>query len=544
MMRNLIRLGLPASSRYRISLFLSVAQGLSAIALLASSTWLIARAAEQPSLMYLSLAIVGVRTFALSRAALRYAERWLSHDAVLDSMTAKRTTLFRKIIPLAPSGLRGVTLADLSTRVVADLNELQNLPLRVISPLVQSIAVSLLGVALFGFILPSVVPVLLIGLILSYLLALPISNIVSRRADLVIASNRSRLSEVSMELIEHSELITAFDWVEGRMAKLNSLQQKIASENLIQAAVVGAGVALFSLGGAISSVAAAWLGLEAINSGLSMPVLLAVFALLPLGIFDAASSAQPVISSWRKYLSSARRVSELIETKIPGDIDIHFGTKTINQIRTISMSNVELGYPGQPSALKGLSLTLRAGEVTALVGNSGSGKSTIALAIARLIEPRAGEIALNGVPVSNFSESSFRSKVGYLEQTPTIFDGSLRANLLLASEHATDEDLVSVLNRVGLWRTFSQRHGLDTLLGEKGSQISGGEAQRLAMARAMLRGFDFLILDEPTASVDEKQSLRLLKDLISSVSGEQALLIITHDKKIAKLANKVIALED
>jgi ATP-binding cassette subfamily C protein CydC len=115
---------------------------------------------------------------------------------------------------------------------------------------------------------------------------------------------------------------------------------------------------------------------------------------------------------------------------------------------------------------------------------------------------------------------------------------------LLASEHATDEDLVSVLNRVGLWRTFSQRHGLDTLLGEKGSQISGGEAQRLAMARAMLRGFDFLILDEPTASVDEKQSLRLLKDLISSVSGEQALLIITHDKKIAKLANKVIALED
>lgn len=539
-MRKLIAFGLPRGNRFQIALLLSVFQGLSAIALLGSSAWLIARASEQPSLMHLSIAIVGVRTFALSRAALRYAERWLSHDAVFASLTDKRPRFFAKLIPLAPAGFVSKSMGEVSTQVIADVDELQNLPLRVISPFIQSIAVSIASVVLFAFILPIAAPILAVSLLLAYLLAIPVANVIAAKFDRENASLRTELADASLNLVDNSEFLTSYDWFEYGLEKLSQIQSKISKRAQIQSSVVGIGLAMFSFGAVASSVVALWLGYQAVQQGKVQPLMLAVFALLPLGTFDVAGVAQSTLASWRKYRASAERLMAIDTTELPVEVEFHFGSKPLTKVDSLELKQISLGYPDGAEILSDFSLRLKAGQNVALAGPSGSGKSSIGLAIAFLLQLRSGQYLINGESAEKYSEESLRSQIGYLEQSPAIFDGTVRDNLLFSAASVSDSQIKSALERVNLWKTFESRGGLDCRLGEKGILISGGEAQRLAMARALIADFDVLILDEPTANVDTTQARKLIRDLLASSNATKIVLLITHDDSIARMANRTI----
>jgi ATP-binding cassette subfamily C protein CydC len=205
--------------------------------------------------------------------------------------------------------------------------------------------------------------------------------------------------------------------------------------------------------------------------------------------------------------------------------------------------NAAARYPGASApAIKNVNLVLTAGETLALQGNSGSGKSTIANVLMNFLNLDRGEYLINGLPAELYSSESLHQTLGYLEQNPTIFMGTVKVNLLLAQPAASDEELKSVLQRVGIWQMFESREGLDTELGERGVFISGGEAQRLALARALLADFEVLIVDEPTSNVDQETGLGLVKDLlqIARQGSNRAILLITHDSELAQLADRAI----
>lgn len=537
-MRRIIKFGFPNGPRYKLSLLLAVMQGLSAIALLGTSAWLISRASEQPDLMYLSIAIVGVRTFALSRAALRYAERWLAHDAAFSSLTTRRPRVFKSLIALAPAGFGRKSMGEVSSEMISDVDELQNLPLRVISPIVQSFAVSIASIVLFTFILPSAVPVMAGLLALAYLLALPVANALTTKYDRENSVLRSQLADESLKLLDNSEMLLSYGWFGAGLQELDETQTEISRRTVRQAAAVGLGIAIFSLGAAATSVMVLWLGYQAMLAGHVVPVMLTVFALLPLGIFDVAGVAQPTLASWRKYRASAERLMDLESAELAPELEVRYGDELLTHISRLEVKGWSLGYPGNREVVKDFDLSLKSGDSVSLVGSSGAGKTTIALALARLLKERQGSYLINGVPVERFSEQGLRSRIGYLEQAPTIFEGSVRENLAFASVVATDAEMKSKLESVRLWNMFELRGGLDCQLGQQGVLISGGEAQRLALARALIADFDVLILDEPTASLDADQAKLLVKDLLAGTKNGKIILLITHDASLAKLTKK------
>lgn len=540
-MRQLVQFAWPRSRGYSASLLVAVVQGLSAVALLATSAWLISRAAEQPPIMYLSIAVVGVRTFALARASLRYAERWLSHDAVLRGTGEKRVDVFAKLINFVPAGLGRESTAELSTRVVADVDETQNLGLRIFSPLVQSFSVSLISIAFFWFLLPEAAIAMALLLALAYLLALPVSSAVAKRADNTSAHDRALLSVSTSELIENYELLAAYQWLNEQSNRIELIQAKLASSARRQALALGASQAVFSFGAALSAVASAVIGAAYLADGKTDAVMLAVYALLPLAVFDVASVSQPVVGAWRRFRASAVRLIQLTTRQVPPELAISHGAGVLSDIDSLQLESVDLGYPGSETVVRGLSLGLTRGDSLSITGPSGAGKTTVALALAGLLQPRSGALRINGQLASTFSEDSIRLHIGYLEQSAVVFSTTVAANLRVARPMAADHELIEVLRSVGLWLMFSTRDGLETQVGENASLISGGEAQRLAFARALLANFDCIILDEPTASVDQAQAQALVQDLLKAAAAQRRILVlITHDVALAKLTDRTL----
>lgn len=540
-MRDELKIGLPKTTLFGLGLVVSALQGLSAVALLAASAWLISRAAEQPPVMYLMIAVVGVRGFALGRAAFRYGERLLLHDAAFRKLSEIRPRIFEKLIPFMPAGLGVQKRGDTITRVGADVDELQNLPLRVISPLFQSTLVAMFSVIGLGLLLPSAALILLLFLLAAFFIALPISGFISKHSDLERASVNAKLATQSIELLEHLDVLTAYGWLP---AKLNGLSQTDEDLNRISRARSlgnGVGLALFSLLATGATLASALIGAQSVIDSDQPGVLLALFALIPMAVFDVVSNAQPTISAFRTYLSSAKRIIQLQNKQLPVALQPGFGNKKINKFRNLSLIDVAISYPDSEPVLEGFGFEIDAGQTIAIQGQSGSGKTTIALALLRFLDLRSGSYQINGSDVAGFSESSIRETIGLVEQDPKIFLGTVRANLLISNPKASDLELWNILNQVGLKILFANRQGLDTELGERGVLISGGEAQRLALARALLANFHVLVLDEPTANVDKDAAHNLVSDLLAAakLNSNRAIVLITHDADLALLADRI-----
>lgn len=543
-MRKYLKFGLPRSNFFSIGLLVGLLQGASAVALLATSAWLISRAAEQPPVMYLMIGVVGVRGFALGRAVFRYGERTLLHDSAFRLLASVRPKVFEKLIPFSPAGEERVKRGEALARVVGDVDELQNLPLRVISPLTQAVGVSLLTIIGLVMVLPAAAAILAVTLVAAFFLAMPLSGWLGRRADNSKAKVNARLSEQSLELIENYDLWLAYGWLPKRREQLSHTEKHLTKISQLGSISTGVGQALFSLLTTIATLGTAWVAAVAVDSGQQPGVLLAVFTLLPIAVFDVVANAQPAVSAWYRFKASASRIDDLLERPVPAIIDPKSGALLVSEFKTLRFQNVGLCYPTGPVVVSGLSFTLREGETIVLRGPSGSGKSSVALAAARFLVPMQGNIFLNEKPIGDYQIDALRAQIGYVEQDPTIFMGTLKENLLVAKSTATDAELFEVLDKVGLRHTFNLREGLQTQLGDRGVLISGGEAQRVALARALLADFSVLILDEPTANVDQDTAVDLVKDLLQAAkhSRNRAVILISHDATISALADLVVEL--
>ncbi|QHC64850.1 thiol reductant ABC exporter subunit CydC [Rathayibacter festucae] len=517
---------MPAPRRFLPGLSFGLLSSASVVALLACSAWLIVRAAEQPPILFLSMAVVGVRAFALSRALFRYLERLSGHDAAFRVLAELRAGVYDRLVPVAPDGLGRVRRGDLVSRVVADVDAQQDVPLRIVQPLVVSAVVSAAAVVGVWLLLPAMGAVLLGLLVLAFVGGALGSGLVSARADRELAPLRGELAERLNLLVTRLDVLIAFDAADAAIADVAQAEAALTRAARRRAASTGLAAAVLALcsGGAVWAGLA--LGIPAIAE-LGGPAL-GVLALVPLAVFEVAAAAPLAVQSARSALSSAQRLADLdaqaASPALATDADID-PSAAVPLGRDIVLRDLSVSWPGaETPALRDVSLELRAGERILVTGGSGSGKTTLAHALVRFLD-HTGSYRIGGVEARTLPQAELRRLVGLVEQQPYLFDDTIRQNLLFARPEADDAVLTAVLERVGLASWTAARGGLDARVGERGSLVSGGQAQRLALARALLADFDVLVLDEPTASVDAPVADALLADLLHAASGRMVVLI-------------------
>jgi len=525
------RAALATRRRWRLlalSITLAVATVLAAVGLFTASGYLISRAAQRPEILSLTVAIVGVRFFGISRALFRYGERLASHDLAFRTLTDLRARFFERLIPLVPAGVDGSRRADLMSRFVGDVDKLQDLYLRALSPPLVAMACSALCVALASIILPVAGLVLAIAMLLGGLLAPVLTRRAARNAGRRQAATRGALAGDLLEIATGGAEIAVAgreaDWL-GRATeddtRLVALQRRDAvSEGLAQ----GLGT-FFSVGAMVAVTAAA---VPAVVSGRLDGVLLAALPLLTLGAFEAItplSQAAAVIDSTDE---AAGRIEEITERPVP--VQGPERPRSMPAGGPLRLEDVRFAYPdGDGLLLDHADLEIRPGEAVALTGPSGIGKSTLAELLVRFRDPGSGRITLGGVDIRDLDQDELRAAVRLGPQDAYMFNTTIAENVRLGRPEADRERIVEALAEAGLEDWINGLpEGIDSPVGEDGAKVSGGQRQRIAAARVFLSRARFLIFDEPTAHLDPAGAAALERCLVARRDRGCGVLVITH----------------
>ena len=551
--RAVLRRAMPPLRRFwpgAASGFLSEA---SAVALLACSAWLIVFASERPPVMFLGAAVVGVRAFALSRATFRYTERLASHDAALRQLAVTRGDLVRRLVPLAPDGLSQTRRGSVLGALVDDVDELQNLPLRVVLPLVSSAAVAVGAVVLVAVVWWPAALTLLACLVVAGLVATLWGWAAGSRAERDIAPLRARLADAVLDQLGSLDVLIAYGAEAAGRDRVRRADADLRRAVTRRAVAQAGTTAVVSVLAGLASLLAVIVAAPAVGGALTAPAF-AVTVLVPMAVFEVFTAVPLAASAWRQVRGAATRIAGAVPQTVPpelpdetrdGDAAADDAVSPAPLRDGIALRSVSARWPGAADAsLRGVDLTVRPGERLLVVGSSGAGKTTLAHVLVRFLQPTAGAYELGGVDVRSVDDDAVRATVGLCEQQPMLFDEDIRQNLLFARDTATDAELEAVLGRVGLGDWLRERGGLSARVGERGALVSGGQAQRIALARGILHGFPVLVLDEPTAGVDPDASDALLTDLLGAVGPDHAVVLISHVTVPPGLVDRAVRLED
>lgn len=543
--REVLRGALPPARRFWPALATGFATEAAAVALLACSAWLIVRASEQPAVMYVMAAVVGVRAFAIARAVFRYLERLTSHDAALRQLATTRTDLVRRLIPLAPDGLGRVRRGSALSALVDDVDDLQNLPLRVVEPLVASATVALASVVFVATVSWPAALTLLGCLAVAAAAATGWGWLAGARAERTIAPLRARLADAVADHLGSLDVLLAFGAEAISRERIEAADRDLRRAVVRRAGAQAGSTAIVSLAaGAASILAVAVTAPDVATLGGPW---LAVAVLVPMAVFEVFTTVPLAAASWRQVRASAERIADTVPSDIPAGLvsSAVVPTGTAPALGDgLHLRGVSVSWPGAARpALSDLDLDVRPGERVLVVGSSGAGKSTLAHALVRFLDVDGG-YRIGRTDVRDLAPDDVRLTVGLCEQQPMLFDEDIRQNLLFARDTASDAELEAVLDRVGLGPWLRERGGLDARVGEQGSLVSGGQAQRIALARALLHGFPVLVLDEPTAGVDPAASDALLRDMLAAVDDERAVVLISHVRVPAELVDRTVRIVD
>ncbi|MEU2964203.1 thiol reductant ABC exporter subunit CydD [Streptomyces ardesiacus] len=515
----------------------------SAVGLMATSGYLISRASEQPPVLYLMVAVTATRAFGIGRAVFRYAERLVSHDAVLRMLADTRVAVYRRLERLAPAGLRRSRRGDLLSRLVADVDALQDYWLRWLLPAGGALVVSVASVGFTAWLLPEAGAVLAAGLLAAGAGVPLVTAAVARHAERRLAPARGALATRVTDLLTGTAELSVAGALPGRAAearRADGVLTRIASR---AATATALGDGLTALVSGLTVAGAALVGVQAVADGRLAGVAVAVVVLTPLAAFEAVLGLPLAVQYRQRVHRSAERVYEVLDAPEPVR-----EPETPRQAPAspfpVVLTGLSARHAGQDrDALAGLDLTLAEGRRIAVVGPSGSGKTTLAQVLLRFLDPDAGSFTLAGVDARALAGDDVRRLVGLCAQDAHLFDSSVRENLLLARKDATEGELRDALARARLleWAD-SLPDGLDTLVGEHAARLSGGQRQRLALARALLADFPVLVLDEPAEHLDLPTADALTADLLAATEGRTTLLI-THRLAGLRDVDEVIVLD-
>ncbi|NBE52606.1 thiol reductant ABC exporter subunit CydD [Streptomyces boluensis] len=517
----------------------------SAVGLMATSGWLIARASEQPPVLYLMVAVTATRAFGLGRAVFRYAERLVAHDAVLRMLADTRVAVYRRLERLAPAGLRQTRRGDLLARLVGDVDAFQDYWLRWLLPVGAAVVVSAGAVGFTGWLLPEAGAILAVGLLVAGVGVPLLSGALARRAERRLAPARGVLATRVADLLTGTAELTVAGALGSRTAVARDADRELTGIASRGATATAFGAGLSALACGLTVAAAALAGIGAVRDGRLDGVALAVVVLTPLAAFEAVTGLPTAVQFRQRVRKSAERVYEVLDAPDPVQEPRVPRAEVPDDPFPLRVSGLSARHPGQVrDALFGVDLTLHRGRRVAVVGTSGSGKTTLAQVLLRFLDVGAGTYRLGGTDADALDGDAVRRVVGLCAQDAHVFDSTIRENLRLARTDADEDALRDALARARLleWAE-SLPHGLDTLVGEHGARLSGGQRQRLALARALLADFPVLVLDEPAEHLDLATADALTADLLAVTEGRTTLLI-THRLAGLDAVDEVIVLDE
>lgn len=535
------------------------AADLAGLGLIAAAAWLITRAAEQPPLAALSVAIVATRAFATSKGVFRYLERLTGHDVALRAQAGTREDLYRALIPPQQPRHGG---ADLLSRMVDDTEAVQDLLVRCLLPAAAAAIAGLAAVVIGLTILPAAALVLVAGLALAGMLLPAGTAAAARRWSARIAPARAALAGRVADLVHGSADLAAYGADDAALAKAEAADETLAALERRQARVHAAALAGGTLvqGLTVAAVVLLAQGAGVGSVGTAVLALTALVSFEPVLPLAAAGERMAGITAALRRLREVRSAAPAVadpaapapKPESPLTIEVHdlvvrhpappaTGDATPPRHGDRLVEDGAAARDGRP-ALDGVSLRLTPGKRVAIVGPSGAGKSTLLAALMRLVEPESGSIRANGVDLGDLAGDDVRALMTGLTQDPYIFRATLRDNLRLAGPEADDERLRRAVREARL-DGWVERTGWDAELGEDGRTVSGGQLQRLALARALLYDPPVLLLDEPAEALDEDAADRLMSDLLD-VTEDRTTVLVTHRLKGLETVDEIVVLEE
>ncbi|HDS4345887.1 cysteine/glutathione ABC transporter ATP-binding protein/permease CydC [Klebsiella aerogenes] len=528
-----------------LGVVLAIVTLLASIGLLTLSGWFLSASAVVGvagiySFNYM-LPAAGVRGAAIIRTAGRYFERLVSHDATFRVLQHLRVATFSKLLPLSPAGLARFRQGELLNRIVADVDTLDHLYLRVISPLVGALVV-ILVVTIGLSVLDVTLALTLGGIMLATLLLLPpLFYRAGKPTGEQITQLRGQYRQQLTSWLQGQAELMLFNASDRYRKQMEKTEQRWQEAQRRQAELTALSQALMLLIGGIAVIAMLWMASEGVGGNSQPGALIALFVFCALAAFEALAPVTGAFQHLGQVIASARRITQITEQQ-PEVTFSQQAPQSFSQV-ALTLNEVTFSYPQQSApALKDISLQVAAGEHIAILGRTGCGKSTLLQLLTRAWDPANGQIQLNGQPLSELSETTLRQAMSVVPQRMHLFSATLRDNLLLAAPQVSDARLADILARVGLEKLLEDS-GLNSWLGEGGRQLSGGELRRLAIARALLHDAPLMLLDEPTEGLDATTESQIL-DLLSEVMRDKTVLMVTHRLRGLARFNQIIVMDN
>jgi thiol reductant ABC exporter CydC subunit len=541
--------GLDRRSRRHLlaAIGITLAGELAAVGLLATGGWLLLSAALRPPILQLSVAIGTVQVLSLLRGAARYAGRLVSHSVGLGLQAGLRSWLYRRLEQLLPAGLPGGDRGDLLARLISDTEEAQDLVVRAAVPVAAAAAAWFASVTAVAIALPAG-GLALLAAGAGGAAGITASAVLAGRNSAALPAARGAVGSWILGVLDSREELAAVAAADWALTQLAARERALGARTRAVAAAAGLGQASAALAGGAGLAGVAWAGAAAQRAGRISPVELGVLVFVALGVAGLLQGLPDALSRLPAGRASLQRLAGL--SRLPDPVAAQAGNGGVDdrapaselppacarhRTATVILRGAALTYPhGHDPVLRGLDLELAPGRPVALAGPSGSGKSSVVFALLRFIDLSAGRLTVDGTDARALPAGQIRDLIAWSPEQPSLFPATLRANLRVGAPHAADQQITGLLERLGLGPWLNQLElGLDTVIASWGHPVSGGELQRLSVARALLANRPVLLLDEPTSHLDAAAAGAVLETVLEQ-AADRSLLWVTH--RTAELA--------
>ncbi|MFU2053852.1 heme ABC transporter ATP-binding protein/permease CydC [Gallibacterium anatis] len=519
-------------ARLMLGIILMLTGLAASIGLLTLSGWFLAAAAiAGVSLMFnFFYPSAGVRGLAVGRTVARYFEKIVTHDVTFEILAKLRVMIFSKIIPLSPAVLSRYRNSELLNRLVADVDTLDTLYLRLFAPFVSAVLmIVFIGIGL-SF-LDKTIACFIAGTLLLLLVVLPtIFYHLGRKFGAKLTATRAQYRSQFVEYIQAQAELLLFNASDNLKQQLATTEKSWLQYQQKEAQLSGLSSAILLFINGLMIVCTLWMA-AATPMG-NDEFKLALIALVTFSALASFEILMPIGAAFLhlgQVIASAERVNDIITQQPLVTFDGNLEQINLSHTdKLLTFQDVHFHYPDRTEqALSGINLTFTAQQKIAILGKTGSGKSTLLQLLIRNYDATQGQILLAGKPIAAYSEPTLRSQMILLTQRVHIFSDTLRQNLLLANPNADDQKLNEVIKQVGLEYLLEQEQGLDSWLGDGGRMLSGGEQRRLGIARVLLSSAPIILLDEPTEGLDRETERHILALLLQHCR-DKTLIMVTH----------------
>lgn len=508
--------------------------GIAGVALLASSGYLISKAALTSQLTILIVMGACLKLFGLVSALSRYGERLFSHRATFTMLSNLRVSFFDRLSPLAPGIFQQYRSGDLLARIVGDVESLQNFLLRVFYPPVVLGIVLLSTIFFASYFSPFIALVIAVGMLLTIIVIPAIFAMRQRKIDLGVRKSRGALSTEATEFLYGFRDLKIYQQLDSKEQQLSAMSKEYDAEQLKEGLEENFSQSVNALAALLVSFFVLGVGTYFVAAGELDGLYLAMLVMLSMAAFENIAPMAVFPAHFEENRKAAARLDEIVEQPA-----MERGEHSLPAaVPGIEAQRVSYTYPGEERrALKDISFALPAGTKTAIVGPSGSGKSTLLQVLLNVVQIDSGSVSIGGLPVQELDQEKLWSRMNFVLQENHYFFGTIRSNLLIANETATDDQLLTSLQKVQL-DAFS----LSMKVEERGGNLSGGEKQRLAIARALLKGQSLWLLDEPVSSVDSPTARAIYAELFEQGKND-TFVVISHDLSGLEKMDQIIVMD-